>query len=304
MTCTDFHEQVALLALGALTPEEANAVSAHLREGGPHEGCAQALAEARGTVAALDAALPAVAPRVWARIEAQLDAPPVPATSRHPAASRPPSPAAERGGGATVLQLTRARRRERVAWVSAAAAAAVAVWGWGQAGALREERDGVQAAAAQRATELATVQTSLASVRTERAECQRLLEDAGKVSARAREAVAMLERPTSRLVALGPAAPGGQQRAFAVYDPAEGRAMVMARDMVPEAGKVLQLWVIRGNGAPVPAGFMEPGQGMSAGEVRQEVLGPGAPDAFAVSLEPAGGSASPTQVLMVGKLAS
>jgi anti-sigma-K factor RskA len=43
--------------------------------------------------------------------------------------------------------------------------------------------------------------------------------------------------------------------------------------------------------------------GTAAGEVDRVLLREGPPDALAVSLEPAGGSPSPTQVVLVGRVA-
>jgi anti-sigma-K factor RskA len=67
---------------------------------------------------------------------------------------------------------------------------------------------------------------------------------------------------------------------------------------------VYQLWVIRGTTAPVPAGFLSAAGQTTAGEVARDVLAGPPPDALAVSLEPPGGSPSPTQVVLVGKLST
>ena len=54
--------------------------------------------------------------------------------------------------------------------------------------------------------------------------------------------------------------------------------------------------------APIAAGFLQDAvDGTAYGEVDPAVLTAGLPDAFAISLEPKGGSAAPTEVVLVGK---
>jgi anti-sigma-K factor RskA len=78
----------------------------------------------------------------------------------------------------------------------------------------------------------------------------------------------------------------------------------MSSSLPPQAGRTYQLWVIRGAAPPRPAGFLQPaGGGAAAGEVDPSLLEGAPPEALAISLEPAGGSPSPTQVLMVGRVA-
>jgi anti-sigma-K factor RskA len=59
----------------------------------------------------------------------------------------------------------------------------------------------------------------------------------------------------------------------------------------PASDQVLQLWTIRGQGAPVSAGTLDSGQASGT----KVVDGLPGTDVFAVSLEPAGGSAKPTE---------
>jgi len=61
----------------------------------------------------------------------------------------------------------------------------------------------------------------------------------------------------------------------------------------PASDQVLQLWTIRGQGAPVSAGILATGQASGT----KVVDGLPGTDVFAVSLEPAGGSAQPTSIL-------
>ena len=156
---------------------------------------------------------------------------------------------------------------------------------------LREERG--EAARAQAAAQ------ALASERDRlRAEVQAL---AGG-STLTRDALALLDRPGSRLVALV-AQPGQDFRATAILNLAQRRGYVVSAQLAPQPGKTYQLWIIRGTAPPRPAGFLQPAPaGASAGELDPVLLAAGAPDAVAVSLEPEGGSSAPTQVLMVGKV--
>jgi anti-sigma-K factor RskA len=118
-----------------------------------------------------------------------------------------------------------------------------------------------------------------------------------------REALALLDRPGSRVVPLEPQ-PGQAGRAVAVVNAAEGRAVVISSSLPPQPGKTYQLWVIRGSGAPRPAGFLTQAAGGAAtGEIDRSLLAGTPPDALAVSLEPEGGSPSPTQVVLVGRVA-
>jgi hypothetical protein len=71
MDCRSFKELVPALALDALDEAEAAACAAHLAEHGPHDGCAEAVSDARALAARLACALPErkVDRRVWRAIE-------------------------------------------------------------------------------------------------------------------------------------------------------------------------------------------------------------------------------------------
>lgn len=260
MTCAEVREAAAAYALGALEPGEARELERHLAEPGPHQGCREALEEARSTALALAGALAAPevrpSPGLWLAIEARTDE----------AAARRAS-----------------LGRRWAAWGGAIAAAAALVIAGLLGRELRQERVDARAAAHER--DLARAQ--LASLQGERA--------------LAAEALALLDRPGSRIVALEPQ-PGQRGRAVAILDAAGERALVASTSLTPQPGKDYQLWVIRGAAAPRPAGFLRVSGGTAAGEIDPAVLRGPPPDALAVSLEPAGGSAAPTQVLLVGKV--
>ena len=71
MDCRSFKELVPALALDALDEAERAACAAHLAEHGPHDGCAEAVSDARALAARLARALPQrkVDRRVWRAIE-------------------------------------------------------------------------------------------------------------------------------------------------------------------------------------------------------------------------------------------
>ena len=264
MTCAELRELAAAHALGALEPAEQAEVERHLTTPGSHDGCREAVDRARATVGALAGALPEVKPdpRVWEAIEIRTGL------------LRPRFPG----------------RVGKVGW--AAVAAAVALLGVVQVERLELHRQRDEARQARAAAEVAAA---------ERDRLRGALEAAQVTTALARDALALLDLPGTRLVAMDPQ-PGQSARAVALVNAADGRAVVASTALPPQPGKTYQLWVIRGKAAPRPAGFMRTAAGVAAGEVDPSLLAGGAPDALAVSLEPPGGSAAPTQVLLVGKV--
>jgi anti-sigma-K factor RskA len=266
MTCAELRELAAAFALGALEPEERAEVERHLASSGPHEGCVEAVDRARATAVELAHALPEVKPdrAVWSAIAARL------------------------GAG-------RARSWARVGpvgWAAVAAAAVALLF-------LQLER----MESSRRRDEASQARALADSASAERERLRAELRQLEGTAALQRDALALLDRPGTRLVPLAPQ-PGQTGRAVALLNLAEGRTVIAASSLPPETGKVYQLWVIRGAAPPRPAGFMQPTAGASAaGEIDRALLQEGPPDALAVSLEPAGGSPSPTQVVLVGRVA-
>jgi len=267
VTCAEFKELAAALALDALDPDERARARAHLAEAIAHEGCAEALARAEATARLLSGALIDTKPpdRVWRRIEASIS------------------------GG-----LPRLRRPTAVAWTVAAAASAAAVILAGRGARLRNELEAERA-------RIATVQASSEDLARQ---CAAQLESARKTSALAREAVALLEQRGSRVVQFAPQGSfaGG---AFAVLSADRRRAILLSTALSPAPARDYQLWVVPpGPGAaPVPAGLVVPAEGVALGDFQAGALARGAA-ALAVSAEPKGGSptGAPTQVVLVAAL--
>jgi anti-sigma-K factor RskA len=92
-------------------------------------------------------------------------------------------------------------------------------------------------------------------------------------------------------------------RATALYNATQKRALAISTSMQPVAGKDYELWVIAGNAPPKPAGFLRfDASGVAVGEFDAALLRETSPDALAISLEPAGGGPTPTDVILLAKL--
>lgn len=265
MTCEEFRELAGAYALRALDAEEHAACEAHLAEP-QHRGCEEALRRAYSTVGALASGLPPVAPGegVWRAIEARMES-----------SSSPAEP-----------------RRRRSAWAGWAGAAAAALFLvlW-----IRGAREAEQARAVVRSAELQAQAEAKA-----RSAAESELRSLRAASEAQRQVAVLLDTPGSRVVSLE-ATPGRTGRATAVVNLAARRAVIVSASLPPEGGKAYQLWVIAGNAPPAPAGFLTAADGVLLGQIDPALLA-AAPDALAVSLEPPGGSAAPTDVRLVGKL--
>lgn len=268
MRCAEFKEQVGAYALGALSPLQGAEMEQHLAESLDHEGCRDELDRARLTVAKLSHSLDPVEPgeRVWPRIEQRI--------GRH----------SGRAARASYW-------RETAAWAIAAAAIVALVM-------VIEERGKLGERLGKSENLLAMAQGGLA----ERDRCIKELEQLKSGTSLEREAVALLELPATKVIALKPVG-GGAYQASAIVNLEQRRAIIVSTAMPASADKDLEMWVIRGKAAPEPAGFLQHfANGVVFGEVDREVLKGGAPDALAVSLEPLGGRPIPTEVLMAGAL--
>jgi len=95
---------------------------------------------------------------------------------------------------------------------------------------------------------------------------------------------------------------GGKGSGHVLVDAASGNAALVVSGLGPlPEGQTYQLWAIRGDRPPEPAGLFAGGaKGEVAAHV-ERVERPGEVTAFAVSIEPGGGSESPTgPIVLVG----
>jgi anti-sigma-K factor RskA len=259
--CSEFKASVWAYSLGALEPAERAELERHLGEPVAHEGCQDELERAMRTAQALSAVAPAATPPAesWSKIEARI------------AGQQRPS----------------GRRVRRPAWlpwavsfVAAAACALLLVKVWTDRRALiarNAEISGLRRAA------------------EERDACRQELEAMRKGSQAERAALALLELPTTQLVPLF-ATPNSKSTSHgtALLNMEERRAVVLISALSPAVGRDYELWVIR-SGTPVPAGILKPGEdGKAVAEIDRSLLQSGRPDTFAVTVEPTGGSPTPT----------
>jgi anti-sigma-K factor RskA len=98
---------------------------------------------------------------------------------------------------------------------------------------------------------------------------------------------------------------GGQGTGRVVVDAASGEAAIVLAGVTPlPPGKTYELWAIRGGKPPEPAGLFTVGPDGTIATRASRVERPEEVAVFAVSIEPEGGSTSPTgPIVMVGKVA-
>ena len=205
----------------------------------------------------------------------------------------------ERGGApapeTAPVVAERARPRPgRVPTLLAAAAALALAVGWA---VVRHQRD-----EARRHAEAARLEAKTAV-----GQAQRAMEERDAAHRRLDEERALrllLARPGSRVASLAGLAPAPEAHGRVVWDPASHEAVLLAGGLTPAAeGRAYEVWVIA-QGAPVPAGlFQVDAEGratvrLSAVEEVERVK------TFAVTLEPAGGTAAPTGPMVLAGAAS
>jgi anti-sigma-K factor RskA len=137
---------------------------------------------------------------------------------------------------------------------------------------------------------------------TELQQLRSRLEASEALAAQARELYEFLRLPATRSVRFGspqPAPPRGQ-----IFVHPERGVLLFAANL-PEmpAGRVFEMWLIpKDGGAPRPAGLFEARRGEGI-HVQRGAVDPAAIAAVAVTLEPAGGSQTPTlPILLVAPL--
>ena len=177
-------------------------------------------------------------------------------------------------------------------------AAAVRVWaGWAVAAALALAVVGLQGARL-RADRRAA---GLAGAAAEREQCAKDLAQARGEAEVQREALALLAMPATQIVALAPQA-GAAITARALVNLSSRAAVLYAAGPPAPSGKDYELWVIRGD-RKLPAGLLraQP-SGAILARIDPSLLAE-RPDAFAVTVESAGGAPQPLgPIVLVGAL--
>lgn len=114
--------------------------------------------------------------------------------------------------------------------------------------------------------------------------------------------VAILRDPATQVVALGGLPPAPSAHARMMWHQKTGGLFMATGLPAPPAGKAYQLWAIAGSNAPVSAGvFSVDASGAGSLSVRP-LPGVTTVDAFAVTLEPAGGLPAPSgEMYLLGK---
>lgn len=128
------------------------------------------------------------------------------------------------------------------------------------------------------------------------------MQDVKRQAQLAQEVLAMLNDPQAvRMTLVGVKTPP-QPQVKTVYKPEKGHVLLLANNLAPlPDDKVYELWLIpMGGGAPMPAGTFQPDEKGNT-MMMHAMENPGVQArAFAVTIEPRGGSPSPTtQALMM-----
>jgi anti-sigma-K factor RskA len=265
MTHDEIRDSLSALALGALDPAERAEVVAHVAT---CDACAAALAVEERIVQGIGLDAPPVTPpaalrsKVLARINAMSAEP------RLPRVSTAPPRRAWTGGLALSASL-----------VLAAAAVFYAF-------TMRTELSALRASEAASAQEATRLRQELVTLRRDWVTLTRAMD--------------VLKAPDMlRADLAGQAqAPGAIGRAFW----SEKAGLLFAADRLPALapGRVYQLWMITGKAA-TSAGIFTPDASGAASVTALVTAGAPRPDAFGVTIEPAGGSPTPTMpIVLVG----
>ena len=158
------------------------------------------------------------------------------------------------------------------------------------------------AAAAALALDLLATRAELERMRDRAAALERQVEQARHEVSQLRDELVearsvrdLVARPESRLTSLAGLKPAPEARGRMIWNAATREAVLLASglDRAP-AGKAYEIWVIGPSGQPVPAGVFQPRPDGRAVVPLPQVEDTALPRTFAVTVEPANGSASPT----------
>ncbi len=256
-----FGDDLALYALGILQGEERSTLEKHLES---CADCRRELEQLRGDGALL--AISAMGPKPPARSRERL----------LKAVAREPRFAGEKSGGGSVGQ--KARPAMRLPWWGIAGwvvAAAMALAAFGFRGQNRNS------------------QRQIASL------VQQSLDQQAKLE-KAREIEDTLTATDAMRVTLVAAKTTPQPQGKAIY--VENRSsLIFVADNMPKLPpqKAYELWLIPTKGAPIPAGVFRPDAHGSATLVNPPLPAGAEAKAFAITVEPEGGSNAPTSAIVM-----
>jgi anti-sigma-K factor RskA len=258
---TRHEELLPAYALGALDGEDLRELEAHLATG--CEECRRQLDLWQGDVEALAASVEPVTPSEDTRRRIQ------------------------RLAGGSVVPIRRPARSPITRWALLAAAACLLLAAgslWRQA-RIGDELDRVGAERDRLAREVSSLDQQLGLAR---AESQRLA-----------ESLSIIASPGSRSIQLAGLGPTPQASGHTFVSPQRGEAVFYAFGLpAPEPGKTYQLWWIA-DGKPVSAGTFDVDE-RGSGSLRVEHVAPaGQIQAWAVTVEPAGGVPQPTGAMVL-----
>jgi hypothetical protein len=256
-------------ALDALDPADRENLEAHLAQGCPE--CEAALADCNDAMVAMAATAPSAMPRaaVKEKLFARVDR--EPQAKEHyglPEVPRPSRPVHHAPWG--------------LVWGLAAFGLlflALNFWNWERGNTLLKERD---------------------VAREEAVRLTRELDDAKQLAS-------VIQAPDAKLAVLLPTPESNpNQRATGYFDPATGDAVILFRHMDKPEARDFELWALHGP-KPTSLGLLQVDANGNAVMKLKGVTDPAHLNAFAVSLEPAGGSksAGPSgPVVLVGTIGS
>jgi anti-sigma-K factor RskA len=129
----------------------------------------------------------------------------------------------------------------------------------------------------------------------EGAQARRELADLQQALAEARSVRDLVVHPDSRLTLLAGLPPAPGARARVIWNSSTRQAVLIASGLqAPAPGKAYEVWVIGESKQPAPAGVFQPAADGTALVHLPRVEETARPRTFAVTLEPAAGSPSPT----------
>ncbi len=133
------------------------------------------------------------------------------------------------------------------------------------------------------------VRSEVAELRLRRDQLSERLQLAEARTEQLQPTLALLTRPDLRVVTLQGQDPAPEARLTVFWSPQTGEVQLSANQLpAPPAGKQYQLWSLA-DGQPRDAGLLIPGQ-----DALQAMRATPTADAFAITLERAGGSPAPT----------